>query len=316
MPEFVTIGEACAAFIAEEAGLMRRARHFVKRLGGSETNVAVGVRRLGHTAGWITRVGKDEFGAFSLMEMRTEDVDVSQVKVIEDRPTGVFFQDRQPEGRNSVFFYRAGSAASSMEPDDLDEAYIARARVLHLSGITPGLSPSCLAMIEAAVAMAKRHGVTLVFDTNIRLKLWTADEAKKALEPFMAAADYILAGRDDMTKMIGEKGAGSYMDYLDDLGPGKVVLKWGKEGAWLSADGERVFVPGFPTDDPVERVGAGDAFAAGFTVAMLEGRPLHEAVLNGNAVAGYAVRLPGFFECMPIPEALDAFRTGYALVNR
>jgi 2-dehydro-3-deoxygluconokinase len=316
MPEFVTIGESCVAFIAEEAGLMRRCRRFEKRLGGSETNVAVGVTRLGHSAGWISRVGADEFGAFSLMEMRAENVDVSQVITSADRPTGVFFQDRQPEGRNSVFFYRAGSAASSMTPDDVNEDYIASARILHLSGITPGLSESCLRMVERAFDIAKRHGVAIVFDTNIRLKLWTADEARAALEPMMREADYLLAGRDDMTKMVGEGSHKDFLDYLHGLGRTDVVLKWGKDGAWISSDGEQRLIPGYPTDDPVERVGAGDAFAAGFIVSILRGQPIDAAVEMGNAVAGFAVRLPGFFECMPTPEALDVFRNGNATVNR
>ncbi|MBT3361124.1 MAG: sugar kinase [Rhodospirillales bacterium] len=316
MPEFVTLGEACVAFIAEEAGLMRRCRRFIKRLGGSETNVAVGVSRLGHSAGWISRVGADEFGAFSLMEMRAEKVDVSQVGADEDRPTGVFFQDQQPEGRNSVFFYRGGSAASGMTPDDVDEDYIAQARILLISGITPGLSENCRRTVETAFDIAKRHGVAVVFDTNIRLKLWTAAEARTALEPMMREADYLLAGRDDLTKLLGEGTHDDFLDYLHGLGPTDVVLKWGKEGAWLSSGTDRKLVPGYPTDDPVERVGAGDAFAAGFIVSVLRGQSIDAAVRMGNAVAGFAVRLPGFFECMPTPEALDAFCDGNATVNR
>lgn len=316
MPEFVTLGEACAAFIAEEAGQMRRCRRFVKRLGGSETNVAVGVSRLGHSAGWVSRVGADEFGAFSRMEMRAENVDISQVRTDPDRPTGVFFQDQQPEGRNSVFFYRAGSAASGMTPDDIDEDYIAGARILLLSGITPGLSQGCRQAVEKAFGVAKKHGVKIVFDTNIRLKLWSAEEARAALEPMMREADYLLAGRDDMTKMMGEGTHDDVLDYLHGLGPTEVVLKWGKEGAWLSSGAERSLVPGYPTDNPVERVGAGDAFAAGFIVSVLRGQPIDAAVRMGNAVAGFAVRLPGFFECMPTQEALDAFRNGNATVNR
>ena len=316
MPEFVTLGEACAAFVAEEAGLMRRSRRFAMRLGGSETNVAIGVARLGHSAGWISRVGADEFGEFSLMELRAEGVDVSQVRKTADRPTGVFFQDRQPEGRNSVFFYRSGSAASSMTPEDLNEDYIAAARILLLSGITPGLSDSCRRTVETAFAMAKRHGVKVFFDTNIRLKIWTAEEARAVLEPMMAEADVLLAGRDDLTKLRGEGSAEDFLDHLHGLGAKDVALKWGMDGAWFSSGGERRFIQGYPTEAPVERVGAGDAFAAGFIVATLQGQTMDAAVHMGNAVAGFAVRRPGFFECLPIPEALEAFRNGNTSVDR
>lgn len=316
MPEFVTLGEACAAFVAEEPGLMRRSRCFAKRLGGSETNVAIGVTRLGRSAGWISRVGADEFGEFALMELRAEGVDVSQVKKIADRPTGVFFQDRQPEGRNSVFFYRSGSAASSLAPEDLDEAYIASAKILLLSGITPGLSDTCRRTVEAALGIARRHDVKVFFDTNIRLKLWTAEQARAVLEPMLAQADVLLAGRDDLTKLRGDGSADNFLDYLHGLGPREVALKWGKDGAWLSSGGERRFFHGYPTDDPVERVGAGDAFAAGFIVATLQGQGMDAAVRMGNAVAGFAVRLPGFFECLPTPQALAAFQAGNTTVDR
>ncbi|WP_331435112.1 PfkB family carbohydrate kinase [Bacillus sp. SA1-12] len=96
-------------------------------------------------------------------------------------PTGVFFKERNAGNDPKVYYYRKGSAASYMNPDDLDEAYISQAKFLHLTGITPALSPSCKDTVYRAIELARRHQITTVFDPNIRLKLWSKEEVRKTL---------------------------------------------------------------------------------------------------------------------------------------
>jgi len=307
MPDVVTLGETCAVLVARSGGFLRHAAEFDRRLGGAESTVAAGVVRLGHSAGWISRVGDDEFGRFVTMTMRGEGVETPFVRVIEDRPTGVFFRENRQAGGSAVFYYRAGSAATSMTPDDLDEGYLAGAGFVHLTGITPALSETCRATVQAAAAMAERHGVGLCFDPNVRLKLWTAARAREVLEPLMAAATWVLAGREDLVKLIDTEDEEAMLRYLKRLGCERFVLKCGIDGAILVERGEVSRVPGIPVERPVDRFGAGDAFAAGFLSALLDGASAVDAVRQANAVASFAIQMPGNFEALPDRSALRRF---------
>ena len=299
MPDLVTLGETCAVFVARNGSPLRYCAEYERRPGGAESTVAVGVAKLGHTAGWISRLGNDEFGHYILNTMRGEGVDVSNVRLVDDAPTGVFFRENRPFGGSAVFYYRKDSAFAGMKPDDLDEAYIVSARVLHLTGITPGLSRSCRATVERAIDIATANGVDIVFDPNYRAKVWSPDEARPCLESIMSRATYVLAGREDMIKLTGITDQADILSYLHGLGLSTVVLKTGANGAVLSRPSGVEPVPVEAMDHPYDRFGAGDCFAAGFISGILDRMPLRDAVARGNAVAGWAIRLPGNIESLP-----------------
>ncbi|MDK2986759.1 MAG: 2-dehydro-3-deoxygluconokinase, partial [Clostridia bacterium] len=170
MPEVVTLGETMVVFDGVRKGPLRYVETYERHSGGAETNVAVALIRLGHSAGWISRVGDDEFGEYIISFFRGEGVDTSQVKIDPENPTGIFFRQRWENGENENFYYRKGSAASLLGPEDIDEEYISRAKYLHVTGITPALSSSCFAAVEKAVQVAKENKVKVSFDPNIRLK--------------------------------------------------------------------------------------------------------------------------------------------------
>ena len=242
MPDLVTFGETCVALVAKSRGPLRHATEFERRPGGAESTVAAGVARLGHGAGWMSRLGRDEFGAYVLGVMRSEGVDTAAVRVDPHARTGVFFRDNRADGRSSVIYYRKHSAFAGFGPDDLDEDYIASARILHLTGITPGLSPSCRAATLRAVEIARANGVAVVFDPNYRAAVWPPEEARPCIEDLMLRSDHVLAGREDLVKLTGLAEERAQLDYLHALGLPSVVLKLGARGAVLScADGaERV----------------------------------------------------------------------------
>jgi len=197
VPDLVTLGETCVALVARSRGPLRYATEFERRPGGAESTVAAGVARLGHGAGWMSRLGRDEFGAYVLGVMRSEGVDTAAVRVDPHARTGVFFRDNRADGRSSVIYYRKHSAFAGFGPDDLDADYIASARILHLTGITPGLSPSCRAATLRAVEIARANGVAVVFDPNYRAAVWPPEEARPCIEDLMLRADHVLAGRPD-----------------------------------------------------------------------------------------------------------------------
>ena len=134
----------------------------------------------------MSRVGDDEFGRFVVSAIRAEGVDVSQVKVDPEAPTAVYFKERRAFGGGQVYYYRRGSAASRLSPQDIDPDYIRSAKVLLGSGITPALSPGCREALWHAVTIAKKAGRLFVFDPNLRLKLWSAEEARETLLSFAA----------------------------------------------------------------------------------------------------------------------------------
>lgn len=316
MPKLVTLGETCAVLVAKTGGPLRYSPEFERRIGGAESTVAVGVARLGHSAGWISRLGNDEFGAYILGQMRSENVDVSNTHLSNDAQTGVFFRENRANGRSSVFYYRKDSAFSQFSPEDIDADYLAAAKILHLTGITPGLSDSCLAAVDHAIDIAKANDITVVFDPNYRSKIWEASKARDCLERLMQRSDHVLAGQEDLCKLTGLSSEKECIKYLHDLGMSSVVLKLGRNGAILSTDNGVERLTGHLLENPVDRFGVGDSFAAGFIVGLLEERPLRESIVLGNAVASWSIRLPGNIEAMPDWNDLRDMQNGEDFVSR
>lgn len=307
MPEVVAMGETMVLFSPMGDGPLRYIHHFEKRIGGAESNVCIGLSRLGHSAGWISRVGDDEFGRYVVSAIRAEGVDVSQVKVDPEAPTAVYFKERRAFGGGEVYYYRRGSAASRLSPKDIDPDYIRSANILMGSGITPALSAECRQSLRYAVKVAKEADRLFVFDPNLRLKLWSVREARETLLSFIKEADIVLPGADEAEFLTGLADPIQAARRLQSFGPRTVIVKTGAKGA-IAVDGDEVYeVPGFPVERVVDPVGAGDAFAAGFLAGLLEGMDLVEAVRLANACGASATTVPGDIEGMPEREEIDRF---------
>ncbi|MGG3823055.1 sugar kinase [Geobacillus thermodenitrificans] len=298
--DVVTIGESMAVLTPTSGGFMRQAITFTRQIGGAESNVAVGLARLGHRVGWISKVGDDEFGKAILSFLQGEGVDVSQVKADLEAPTGIYFKEKRRPGDTRVYYYRRGSAASRLTPNDLDEEYIAKAKYLHITGITPALSRSCQETIFAAIAMARRHGVKIVFDPNLRLKLWReANEAREMLLRIAVQSDIVLPGVSEAAFLFGDRSIEEWGKRLLDAGASLVVIKLGASGAHYFTSGANEYVPGFPVEQIIDPVGAGDGFAAGLLSGLLDGLSLTEAVRRGNAVGALVTMVEGDVDGMP-----------------
>lgn len=304
-PEVVTLGETMVLFTPVDPGPMRHAFLWKRYVAGAESNFAIGVARLGHSVGWISRLGDDEFGATIRNFIRGEGVDVSQVRTDPEAPTGCAFKERRELVPGKVVYYRRGSAASRLAPDDLDPDYIGAARWLHVGGITPALSDSCRATVARAIAIARERGVRVSFDPNLRLRLWDIDTARAVLLPLMAQADVLLPGLEEAELLVGEAQAERAAERLLALGPQLVVLKLGAQGSLAAHAGGVVRAPAIPLPRIVDPVGAGDAFAAGFVVAQLEGRPLEESLRIANACGACAMTVEGDVEGLPTWRDLE-----------
>lgn len=179
--DLITFGETMILFNPDNRGPLRYVHTFHKSIAGAESNVAIALARLGHSVGWFSKLGDDEFGRYIMSIIRGEGVDVSRVKKDSNNSTGLIFKERFAHVNPNVYYYRKNSAASTLNVDDLDDKYIQRARILHITGITPALSKSAKEATLKAIDIAKEKGVAISFDPNIRLKLWDIDEARSVL---------------------------------------------------------------------------------------------------------------------------------------
>ena len=298
-PELVTLGETMALFLADQPGPLREVVTFRRLVAGAEANVAIGVCRLGHTAGWIGRVGEDDLGRAILFRLRGEGVDLSHARSDPEAPTGLVVRERREVGPIEVAYYRRGSAASRLSPEDVDPSYIGQARTLHLTGITPALSPTCREAVFAAAEIARAAGVQVVLDPNLRLKLWSADEARATLRDLARKADVLLPGADEAELLSGEAEPEAAARALLRLGPRLVVVKTGASGCLAVDDSGVTRAAGMPLPRVIDPVGAGDAFAAGFHAGQLRGLSLPETLWLANRCGALAVTVPGDIEGLP-----------------
>jgi 2-dehydro-3-deoxygluconokinase len=308
VPEVVTLGETMVLMDPSTSGPLRYVPFFHKSIAGAESNLCIGLVRLGHSAGWISNLGDDEFGKYILSFIRGEGVDVSQVQMDPQHSTGVMFKERREVGETKVYYYRKDTPASRMQPEQLDPGYIASAKFLHVTGITPALSPSCAKTVWRAMELAQEAGVKISFDPNLRLRLWKVEDARREMPSLMAKADVVLPGIDEAEIILGTRDPGEIAQRILELGPQIVAVKLGKDGAYVAhRDGQRLLVPGFPIERVVDPVGAGDGFAAGFLAGLIRGYSLEEAARLANGVGAMAVTVTGDIEGLPTERELAEF---------
>lgn len=316
MPEVVTLGETMVVFDSLNATRLRYSHSFECHTGGAETNTAVALTRLGHTAGWISRLGEDEFGYKILNQFRGEGVDVSRVQMTGDAMTGIFFRQRLDNGESRNFYYRKGSAASAMTPEILDEEYIKSAKILHITGITPAISESAAATVERAMQIARENNILVAFDPNLRLKVWTLEQAKKTIDRLMHYVDIALPGVEEGELLYGTSDPDRIAETIQGYGVKTVIVKVGADGCIGYAGGNKEMAQGFKIKKVVDAFGAGDAFAAGILAGTLENLPMQERLKLANAVGAMTVTMKGNIEAFPTRAEVEDFISGSTGINR
>jgi 2-dehydro-3-deoxygluconokinase len=302
-----TFGETMVLFQPEQMMPLEYIHQYSKRIGGAESNVAIGLSRLGHSVGWFSKLGDDPFGHFILKSIRGEGVDTTSCVFTEEAPTGLFFKEQLSAEDINIYYYRKGSAASLMKAEELDAEAIANAKILHVSGITPALSETCYQTVLKAIDIAKQHNTMIVFDPNLRLKLWSSESAKRVLNEIAESADVILPGLDEGQLMTGETEVKSVAEALMKSSDKTIILKLGSQGAYLHSKEEEIFVEGFPVEQVVDPVGAGDGFAAGIISGILRQEPMHQVIKRANAIGAMVVSMKGDIEGLPTDKAVERF---------
>lgn len=308
--DIITFGESMTMFYANEAGELYEASSFSKALAGAETNVAVGLARLGFRVGWMSKVGDDSLGTFILNELTKERVDISEVKRTAGRQTGILLKSKVVSGDPDVTYYRKGSAASTMSVFDYPGDYFKQAKHMHITGIPPALSKDMREFTYHAVEHMKQEGKTISFDPNLRFQLWPDQETMiHTINEIAAMADWFLPGISEGKLLTGLSTPEEIAEFYLDQGVGLTVIKLGKEGAYYRTEEKSGYVPGFEVDRVVDTVGAGDGFAVGIISGLLDRLPIEEAVQRANAIGALAVMAPGDMDGLPSRERLNGFLT-------
>lgn len=297
-----------------EVGPLRHAPALRLGIAGAESNLAVGVVRLGVPATWLGRVGDDEFGRLVTMALRGQGVRTA-VAVDSSAATGLMVKERRTARAVRVLYYRSGSAGSRLTPEDVDPAVVADAGVLHVTGITPALSSTAREAVFAAVDIARTAGVPVSVDLNYRSALWSPDTAGPVLRELVRRADVLLATEEEARLVVDGADDAALVDELVRLGPRHVLLKQGAAGSLSSIDGRIHRTPARRVD-VVDPVGAGDAFGAGYLSGLCRGLAVEERLDVASAAGAFAVTVPGDWEGLPSTADLSLLDAGEGVVLR
>jgi 2-dehydro-3-deoxygluconokinase len=305
-PGLITIGQTLATMRASTAGPVARGGSLRVSLAGAESNVAIGVRRLGVPATWVGHVGRDALGDLIVRELRAEDVDVRAARD-PGRPTALLLAERRTASRRRIWYYRRDAAGAGLSPDDVERADWSRAGVVHLTGITACLGPGPAAAAAAAAARARAAGAEISVDLNYRSALASEAGFAAAVRPLVAAADVVFATVAEASAVShctgAERDAERLAADLLTAGPAVVVIKLGRGGSLLATRDGTARQAALPTE-VVDPVGAGDAFAAGFLAARLRGADPAACLRQAACVAAIAVATEGDWEGLPSEEEL------------
>jgi 2-dehydro-3-deoxygluconokinase len=300
-------GEMMMMFVAERPGPLEQVPTFTKRTAGAETNVAIGLARLGLRVGWASRLGTDSMGRYLLGEMQREGVDCSHVVCDPTQRTGFQFKGRVIDGSDPpVEYHRKGSAASQMGPADVDVDWLRSARHLHATGVFPAISASARAAAHKTLDVMRGAGRTISFDPNLRPTLWASpEEMRREINALAFQAHWVLPGLEEGRFLTGLDTPQAIAGFYRERGAKLVAVKLGPAGAWYDSEQGSGLVPGFPVSTVVDTVGAGDGFAVGVISALLEGRGVADAVRRGAWIGARAVQVLGDTEGLPTRAQLQ-----------
>ena len=295
--DVVTLGESMLRLTPPGYLRIEQTRSFDIWVGGTESNTAVGLARLGMQVAWLSRLPASPLGRYISNRIAQYGVDVSQVVWAQDERLGIYFHEKASHPRASEIIYdRRDSAMSRMQPGDLPKGLFQAgfADLLHATGITLAISQRAQATVHAAMRLAKAAGWRISFDTNYRSKLWSGTTAAQGCQQAMQMADVIFCPLDDYRNLYGAASADAALLGLAGRFPHTlIVMTLGKDGSLAyTTRGELLRQPAILAGE-IGRIGGGDAFAAGFLQAWLRHDDVALALKWGAAMSAMKYTIPG-----------------------
>lgn len=291
MVDVIAIGELLIDLIAETPGLsLEKQITFTRYAGGAPANFAVGIKRLGLPSGIISKVGDDFFGKFLLDTLKKEQVDTSQIKLTNMYKTGLAFVGLDENRAPSFSFYRSPCADIMLTQEEISEEYIKSAKFLMCGTVSMADEPARSAIFKA-IKYAKKHGLQVACDPNLRDDLWHFKDPREHIFRILKDTDIFLPSISEAEFITGEKGEKAFEAILD-LGPSIIAITHGAEGSTILTKDDKFFAPSFKVD-VVDTTGAGDAFAAGVIAGLLTNMPLEQISSFANAVSAVKITRKG-----------------------
>ena len=300
--DIVCMGEAMVEFTR-----MNRSKNealYIRGLGGDTSNCAISAARQGVKVAYLSAVGDDQFGKIAIDTWLTEGIDVSQVFVDPNSPTGIYFIDPVPKGRNFTY-YRAGSAASRMSSISSSQTILSRTAILHLSAITQAISIAPNEPSFKAIDIVKKNGGRISYDTNLRLNLWGLEEARRVINKTLTQADILLPSLDEAQILTGLDNKEDILNFYLQFEPEILALKCGSEGAIVIFEGRKEYIPALNVN-AIDTSGAGDTFAGAFLAQIIQGESPFEAARFAVVASGISVQ--GYGAMAPIPNRKQVLR--------
>ncbi|MGO4889185.1 sugar kinase [Anaerobacillus sp. MEB173] len=303
--DVITIGDAMVSLNPQSKGPLRFVSAFDRKVGGAELNVAIGCSRLGLQTRWISRLGKDEFGRYIYNFVRGEGVDVSEVKLVDGYPTSVHFKEIFEDGSGSTYYYRSNSPTSTITENAIHPSQFAGAKLLHITGVFPAVDKDKnVDVIKKAILLAKEQGLLISCDPNIRLKLWSKEDAKAALQEFLPYVDILLTGVDEAKIIFGTDIPEEIIAASKKFGISYIAIKQGEIGSIGYHNEEYLVAPAVKPKKVVDTVGAGDGFDVGFIYGVLQNWPLEKILHFANTIGSMIVSVSGDNEGLPYLDDL------------
>ncbi|MCS7253441.1 MAG: sugar kinase [Armatimonadota bacterium] len=305
MATFIGLGEGLVRLSPPDHQRIEQANMFEVQIGGAELNVCVALSRLGIEAAWISKLTNNPIGRLITNRARQYGVDVSRVVWTDAGRVGLYFFELGSTPRaNAVIYDRAHSAINTLNADELDWEFISRAKVMHLTGITPALSSSARQLVKEIVARLKGLDVLLSFDVNYRGRLWTVEEARRTLLELLPSVDFLFVTLEDAKAVIGLNGTPEEIvkQLRKEFARVVAMLTFSEGGAMACHDGSTVYYQPPYELTVVDRLGAGDAFVAGAIYGWLNGASWEKCLANAVAMAAFKCTIPGDFAIVEISE--------------
>lgn len=322
MAEIICLGELLIDFVPTTTGLdLATADTFKKAAGGAPANVAVGLARFGVSSAFMGKVGQDGFGQFLANTLAGAGVDVSTLRFTNEARTCLAFVSLRADGEREFLFYHNPSADMLFRPDDVDEAALQRAKVLHFGSISLIGEPSRSGTLHA-IELAKRYGLRVSFDPNLRLALWPdADAAREGMRMGLRHANIVKIGEEEVAFLTGCAGPVEGARTLWHDGLALMAITRGISGCiWLTRDAQGE-IPGFKVA-AVDTTGAGDAFMAGLLAgligppeAALDRAALDRVALFANAAGAVTTTSRGAIPALPDRAAVLALLASHGLAD-
>lgn len=310
--KIATIGDAMIVFNPTKTGPLRFVPSFDRAVGGAELNFAIGMSRLGVDSKWISCIGDDEFGKVIYNFARGEGIDVSNVKTTKEIPTSVYFKEIRENGEGKSFYYRNPSPLLKLTVKDIETSVLEDIDALHVSGVFLAICEHNIETIIKLLKIAKQKNIIVSFDPNLRLKLWTLEQAKKVFEQIYMYVDYLLIGDTEFSLLFDDTSPEYFIQIYKMK---EVVIKKGELGAIVYTATEKIEGAAFNIK-AVDTVGAGDAFDAAYMYGILNQKSTEKCLKLANGAGALVATIKGDNEGLPTLLELESFIGDEFIIER